>query len=57
VRLAGQLAFGKSVEEIGRAGGWSTNTVRTQLRKVMEKTGCSRQAEVVSLIMNISLPD
>lgn len=55
-RVARQLALGKTIDDIAAAGNVSTNTVRTQLRKVMEKTGCSRQAEVVSLLMNISLP-
>ena len=30
-------------------------TVRSQLRVVMEKTGCTRQAEVVALLANLTL--
>jgi len=29
--------------------------VRSQLRQVLEKTGCVRQAEVVSLLANVTL--
>ena len=29
--------------------------VRSQLRQVLQKTGCTRQAEVVSLLANVTL--
>lgn len=54
-RVARKLAGGKSVEKIAESGGVALSTVRTQLRQVMEKTGCSRQAELVALLANISL--
>jgi DNA-binding CsgD family transcriptional regulator len=54
-RVARGLAGGKSVEEIAASGGVALSTVRTQLRYVMEKTGCTRQAEVVALMANIAL--
>ncbi|CAM3832289.1 helix-turn-helix transcriptional regulator [Litorimonas haliclonae] len=54
-RVARKLAAGKSVEEIAEDGGVALSTVRTQLRQVMEKTGCSRQAEVVALLANLAL--
>jgi len=54
-RVARSLAKGKSVEEIAADGGVALSTVRTQLRQVMEKTGCSRQAEVVALMANIAI--
>jgi DNA-binding CsgD family transcriptional regulator len=41
---------------IAAQGGVSRNTVRTQLRGVLEKTGCSRQAEVVALLSGIAIP-
>ena len=37
-------------------GGVSRNTVRTQVRGVLEKTGCRRQAEVVALLGGIAVP-
>lgn len=55
-RVARNLVLGKTVEEIAAVGGVTRNTVRVQLRGVMEKTGCSRQAEVVALLGRMSLP-
>ncbi len=54
--VARELGAGVSVEKIAEEGGVSINTVRTQIRKILEKTGCNRLPEVVSLISNISLP-
>lgn len=53
--VARGLASGKSVEEIAAERGVALSTVRTQLRQVMEKTGSTRQAEVVALMANITL--
>lgn len=55
-RVARGLAAGETVETIAAAGAVSRNTVRTQLRAVMDKTGCGRQAEVVALLGGIALP-
>ena len=57
VRSAGGagLAVGETLEEIASAGGVAISTVRSQLRRVLEKTGCARQAEVVSLLANVTL--
>src|SRR5208283_2432908 len=49
-RVARSLASGKTVDDIASLGSVSLNTVRTQLRGVLEKTGCRRQAEVVALL-------
>lgn len=54
-RVARKLAAGNSAQEIAEAGGVALSTVRTQIRQVLEKTGCSRQAEVVALLANITL--
>lgn len=53
--VARELGAGAAVEKIAEDGGVSINTVRTQVRKIMEKTGCKRMPEVVSLISNLSL--
>jgi len=53
-RVARNLASGKTVEDIATDGDVSRNTILTQLRGVMEKTGCHRQAEVVALLTTIS---
>jgi DNA-binding CsgD family transcriptional regulator len=54
-RVARRLATGETVEEIASVGSVSLNTVRTQVRGVLEKTGCRRQAEVVALLGGIAV--
>jgi len=54
--VARELGAGLSVEAIAEQGGVSINTVRTQVRRIMEKTGGKRLPEVVSLISNLVLP-
>lgn len=44
------------MEKIASNGDVSLNTIRTQLRGVLEKTGCRRQAEVVALLGGIMAP-
>jgi DNA-binding CsgD family transcriptional regulator len=55
-RLALALAAGESLQEIAAGLAVSSNTVRTQLRHVFEKTGVARQAELVSLILATAVP-
>jgi DNA-binding CsgD family transcriptional regulator len=55
-RVARSLASGRTLEAIATEGGVSLNTVRTQLSRVMAKTGCERQADVVALLTGIALP-
>jgi len=52
-RVAQGLATGRSPEEIADLGGVAITTVRSQLRRVLEKTGCSRQAEVAALLSSV----
>jgi DNA-binding CsgD family transcriptional regulator len=54
-RVARNLAAGQTVDEIAALGGISGNTVRTQVRRVLEKTGCRRQTEVVALLSGIAV--
>lgn len=54
-RVAQGLAVGESLEEIAASGGVAISTVRTQLRHVMEKTGSTRQAEIVALLANLAI--
>ena len=49
-RVARHLAAGATVAEIAATDQVSSNTVRTQVRGVLEKTGCRRQAEIVALL-------
>lgn len=54
-RVAEGVAVGRTLEEIAEAGEVSITTVRSQMRKVLEKTGCSRQAEVAALLAKVTL--
>ena len=54
-RVARAIARGKTLEDIAEDGRVSITTVRTQLRKVLEKTGCARQAEVAALLANVTV--
>jgi DNA-binding CsgD family transcriptional regulator len=54
-RVARSLTTGETVETIASSTGVSRNTVRTQVQGVLEKTGCSRQAEVVALLSGIAV--
>ena len=54
-RVARGLAAGATVEELAGAAGVSRNTVRSQLRGIMAKTGVRRQAEAVGLFCRVSI--
>lgn len=54
-RVAGGLAAGRTLEEIAAVGDVAMTTVRSQLRRVLEKTGCTRQAEVVALLSRVAI--
>jgi DNA-binding CsgD family transcriptional regulator len=56
-RVARSLTTGKSIEQIAVESGVALATVRTQVRGVLEKTGCHRQAEVVSLFGGLTAPE
>jgi DNA-binding CsgD family transcriptional regulator len=53
-RVARNLTTGQTVDEIAASGGVSLNTVRTQVRGVLEKTGCRRQADAIALFGGIA---
>ena len=50
-RLAHRLAAGATLADAADALGVSVNTVRSQLRQIFQKTGVSRQAELVRLVL------
>jgi DNA-binding CsgD family transcriptional regulator len=52
-RVARSLTMGQTVEEIASEKGVSLNTVRSQVRGVLEKTGSRRQADVMALLGGI----
>ena len=54
-RVARGLAAGRTVDDLAGDNGVSSNTVRAQVRGVLEKTGCQRQTDVVALLGGISV--
>lgn len=52
-RIAVQLAGGASAKEIAQRSGAALPTVRTQIQRVMEKAGVSRQADLMRRILNL----
>ncbi|WP_417232906.1 helix-turn-helix transcriptional regulator [Brevundimonas sp.] len=54
-RVARGLAMGRSLETIAAEGDVAITTVRSQLRRVLEKTGCTRQAEVAALLASVAM--
>ncbi|MFC5344026.1 helix-turn-helix transcriptional regulator [Brevundimonas staleyi] len=54
-RVARGLAIGKTAEEIAAEGDVALTTVRSQIRRVLEKTGCARQAEVASMLAGLAI--
>ncbi|MBL8291281.1 MAG: helix-turn-helix transcriptional regulator [Bryobacterales bacterium] len=48
--VAAKLADGVAVEELAKQLGIRYETARTHLRRIYEKTGTSRQSELVSLV-------
>jgi len=53
-RIAVGLAKGRSLDAIAAAGTITIETARSYLRRVLEKTGCHRQAELVALLSTIT---
>jgi DNA-binding CsgD family transcriptional regulator len=54
-RVARSVASGATAEAMSTAFGVSLATVRTQVRAVLEKTGCHRQFELVALLSGVGL--
>ena len=53
-RLARGLAEGEPIDAIAKRARISRNTARSHLQRVLSKTGCRRQAELVSLLGGLS---
>ncbi len=51
-RLAADLVRGHTLEQAATERGVSLNTVRTHLKRVFAKTGTTRQADLVSLLLS-----
>ena len=54
--VASGLASGKTVDDLAAEAGVSSNTVRSHVRCVLEKTGARRQTDVVALMGGLALP-
>jgi DNA-binding CsgD family transcriptional regulator len=54
-RIARGIAAGKTIDELAREAGLAVGTVRQQLKAVFSKTGVSRQAELVGILVGSSL--
>jgi DNA-binding CsgD family transcriptional regulator len=54
-KVARFIAQGETVEEIALTNAVSVNTIRAQVRSVLDKTGCKRQVEVATLLSGISV--
>lgn len=52
-RVAVQVADGANAKEIARRSGAALPTVRTQIQRVMEKAGVSRQSDLVLRLLNL----
>lgn len=50
-RVTAAVALGESPQQIAEASGHSIHTIRTQLKAAFQKTGTSRQSELVSLVL------
>jgi len=55
-RVARGFAAAHTIDTVAEAIGVSRETVRTQLKAVLAKTGVARQAELVSLLAGKALP-
>ena len=52
-RVAASITRGQTIAQIAAGAGVSRETVRTQLKAVMAKTGTTRQAEIVALLAGL----
>ncbi|MBC7437429.1 MAG: helix-turn-helix transcriptional regulator [Bdellovibrionales bacterium] len=54
-RVAVQLANGANAKQIARTSGTALSTVRTQIKRVMEKSGVRRQADLIRMMVGLAL--
>jgi DNA-binding CsgD family transcriptional regulator len=56
-RAAQGLLAGKSIDDLAADFGLSRETLRSQVKAVLTKTGTSRQADLMALLSNVNTPD
>jgi DNA-binding CsgD family transcriptional regulator len=55
-RIMSRIAGGQNATVLKDELGISTNTMKTHLARIFAKTGCARQADLVKLMSELSLP-
>ncbi len=56
IRAANGLLQGKTIDDLAVSTGLSRETIRTQVKAVLAKTGSARQSDLISLLANVSIP-
>jgi DNA-binding CsgD family transcriptional regulator len=56
-RAAQGLLAGKSIDDLAADFGLSRETIRSQVKAVLAKTGTSRRAGLMALLSNVNMPD
>jgi DNA-binding CsgD family transcriptional regulator len=56
IRAANGLLQGKTIDDLAAGFGLSRETIRTQVKAVLAKTGTARQSDLVSLLANVNMP-
>jgi DNA-binding CsgD family transcriptional regulator len=56
IRAANGLLQGKTIDDLAASFGLSRETIRTQVKAVLAKTGTARQSDLVSLLANVNMP-
>jgi DNA-binding CsgD family transcriptional regulator len=51
--IAIEIGNGRSASEIGKIRGVSANTLNTQIKSIMAKMNCSRQAQIAAVVVGI----
>lgn len=56
IRATNGLLEGKTIDDLAASLGLSRETIRTQVKAVLAKTGTARQSDLVSLLANVNMP-
>jgi DNA-binding CsgD family transcriptional regulator len=56
IRAANGLLEGKTIDDLAARFGLSRETIRSQMKAVLAKTGTARQSDLVSLLANVNVP-
>jgi DNA-binding CsgD family transcriptional regulator len=57
IRAANGLLRGKTIDHLAGELGLSRETIRSQVKAVLSKTGTARQSDLVSLLANVKIPE